>query len=570
MKFMRFVNVFLIISVSVLASTFSLYAQKSTDSLTRDLYEKGLKNLEIGEYFTAQNLFQEIVILDSTHQDATMELMRLQFAQKNFEAAEELAKRLAQLHPEDENSWVALVDIYKATENLDGLSTVFDTLIALKPETSTYYYDKALTLTLKEKREEALALYSKIEDKFGVEDRLFIARTEIYLQQNDAKKAVSEAKAFIDFKPGESTPYLFLANTYLNLEKPKDALKLLNEVESKFPNEPYIPLTKADAYKKTNKNNQVFEELTKAFKMDSLPVDAKIRTIYNVFQDFDKKISFPIAEKLSAMLVESNPDQASVHAVYGDILLQKGELKEARGYFLKALSLDKNLDFIWTQLLQLEVSEGNYADAQKHGLEAINAFPHHSGILLFTGYAYLLDKKHQEARVFLEEALNQANPENADLLVQIYSSLGDTYHAIDLHAESNVAYEEALKIDSNNTYVLNNFAYYLALRKEELNKAASMSKKSNELNPGNASFQDTYAWVLFQQENYNEALTWIEKAISTSGNPSATLIEHKGDILFKLGKKEEALSYWEKALQLTGTEENEKLHKKIKEKIYVD
>jgi len=567
---MRFKSIFLIISISSLVSTATLYAQKPTDSLTQDLYSKGIKNLEIGEYYTAQNLFQEIVILDSTHQDATMELMRLQFAQKNFVAAEELATRLVQLYPEDEKNWIALVDIYKATENLDGLSTAFDRLIALKPEDSSFYYDKALTLTLKEDYKGSLALYDKIESKFGLEDRLFIAKTEIYTQQNDVKKAVSEAKAFINFKPGESTPYLFLANTYLNLKKPKEALKVLNEVEPKFPNEPYIPLTKADAFKRTNKSDQVFEELTKAFKMDSLPVEVKIRAIYSVFQDFDKKISFPFAEKLSSMLVESNPNQASAHAVYGDILLQKGQLEEARGYFLKALSLDKNLDFIWTQLLQLEVSEGKYADAQKHGLEAVNVFPNHSGILLFTGYAYLLDKKHKEARAFLEEALNQANPENTDLMVQIYSSLGDTYHAVNLHAESNVAYEEALKIDSNNTYVLNNFAYYLALRKEELSKAASMSKKSNELNPGNASFQDTYAWVLFQQENYDEALTWIEKAISAAEKPTATLIEHKGDILFKLGKKEEALSYWEKALQLTGTEKNEKLHQKIKEKIYVD
>src|SRR5690606_12610887 len=129
--------------------------------------------------------------------------------------------------------------------------------------------------------------------------------------------------------------------------------------------------------------------------------------------------------------------------------------------------------------------------------------------------------------------LNRANPENENLMVQIYSSLGDTYHALDLHAESNVAYDEALAIDSNNTYVLNNFAYYLALRKEELSKAASMSKKSNELNPGNASFQDTYAWVLFQQGKYNEALTWIDKAWDATEKPTATLAEHKGDILYK-------------------------------------
>src|SRR5690606_27854576 len=167
-------------------------------------------------------------------------------------------------------------------------------------------------------------------------------------------------------------------------------------------------------------------------------------------------------------------------------------------------------------------------------------------------------------------SLNQANPEHSILMIQIYGSLGDTYNALEMHAESNVAYEEALAIDSNNTYVLNNYSYYLALRKEELTKAASMSKKSNELNPNNASFQDTYAWILFQQENYDEALTWIEKAVKLTKDPSSTLLEHKGDILYKLGNKEEAVKLWEKAGDLPDSKDNEKLHKKIKEKEYVD
>src|SRR5690606_31201772 len=139
-----------------------------------------------------------------------------------------------------------------------------------------------------------------------------------------------------------------------------------------------------------------------------------------------------------------------------------------------------------------------------------------------------------------------------------------------MDATSNVAYEEALKLDSNNTYVLNNFAYYLALKKEDLSKAEEMSRKANTIYPDNASFQDTYAWVLFQQGNYQEALVWIDKAIGLTENPSSVLIEHKGDILFHLGNEQEALDFWQKAGQLPEGENNEKLHQKIKEKTYVD
>lgn len=560
----------LIVAIPILLIGNSALAQTTVSPKAQDIYLQAIKSLENRDINTGQNLLEQAVSLDSTHLKANLDLMRIYFAQRNYDGAESLAKRLIKLQPENENNWIALADIYKATESYDELLKVFDTLIELKPDSPAFYYDKAFTLSLAEKFKAALDLYNQIEKKFGVDDRLFAARKDIYMRQDNTKKAIAEAKAYLAFKPEESNPYLMMANLYLDIGEPKDALKILDKAESKFPNEAYIPLTKADAYHSLDMNDEVFVELKKSFVNESLPIAVKIRTIYNILQEYDEATSSHIAVELSKTLVKSHPQQADAQAVYGDIMLQSGKYAEAHAAFIKALGLNKTLDFIWEQLLQLEVSMNKLEDAQKHGLEAVDLFPNNAMILLYTGYAHLLDQKYAVARSFLEEALNRANPDNSNLMVQIYSSLGDTYHALKMDATSNVAYEEALKLDSNNTYVLNNFAYYLALRKEGLSKAASMSKKANEINPDNASFQDTYAWVLFQQENYKEALVWIDKAINLADEPSSTLMEHKGDILYKLGNQKEALDFWKKAGQFPDAESNEKLHQKIKEKTYVD
>lgn len=567
---MRTIHILLIIVIPILLIGNSVSAQTTVDPKAQEMYLQAIKSLESRDISTAQNLLEQAIALDSTHQKANLDLMRIYFTQRNYSGAEGLAKRLIKLQPENETNWIALADIYKATENYEELLKVFDTLIQLKPDSSAFYYDKAFALSLAENFDASLDLYKQIEKKFGVDDRLFMARKDIYMRQDNTKKAIAEAKAYLAYKPEDSNPYLMMANLYLDIGEPKEALKILNKGEKKFPNEAYIPLTKADAYHSLKMNDEVFVELKKTFANESLPVAVKIRTIYNILQEYDEDTSLQMAEELSKTLVESHPEQADAQAVYGDIMLQLGKYEEAHTAFIKALSFNKTFDFIWEQLLQLEVSMNRLGDAQKHGLEAVDLFPNNAMILLYTGYAHLLDQKYAVARSFLEEALNRANPENSSLMVQIYSSLGDTYHALKMDATSNVAYEEALKLDSNNTYVLNNFAYYLALRKEELSKAALMSKKANEINPNNASFQDTYAWVLFQQENYKEALVWIDKAIKLTERPSSTLIEHKGDILFKLGNKQEALDFWEKARQFPDSENNEKLHQKIKEKTYVD
>src|SRR5690606_15266341 len=133
--------------------------------------------------------------------------------------------------------------------------------------------------------------------------------------------------------------------------------------------------------------------------------------------------------------------------------------------------------------------------------------------------------------------------------------LGGNYNSLEMFAESDVAYSEALGIDSMNVFVLNNYAYYLSLRNEKLDKAEAMSLKSIELQPNEATYEDTYAWILFKLERYDEALVWIKNAISNTELPSATLLDHFGDILFMNGEEKEALKQWKKADKQGGLDE---------------
>ncbi len=111
-------------------------------------------------------------------------------------------------------------------------------------------------------------------------------------------------------------------------------------------------------------------------------------------------------------------------------------------------------------------------------------------------------------------------------------------------------FEKLLTIDPNNILVLNNYAYYLSVRKEHLDKAERMSKKTIEMEPVNGTYLDTYAWILFQLNKYGDALKYIEKAYLNGGEESAEINDHFGDILYKNSKKEMAKAYWLKAKEL--------------------
>jgi tetratricopeptide (TPR) repeat protein len=174
-----------------------------------------------------------------------------------------------------------------------------------------------------------------------------------------------------------------------------------------------------------------------------------------------------------------------------------------------------------------------------------------------------LRKRHyREACSSLEQA-KKLSASNPAMLAEVNGMLGDAYNGARDYAKSDQAYEQALAQNPDNDLVLNNYSYYLALRKENLEKAEKMSTQLIKNHPDNSSYLDTHAWVLFMREKYKEARRVMERAIAT-GEAGATHFEHYGDILFKLGETDEAVRQWQKAKSMDS--DNELIDKKIANK----
>jgi Tfp pilus assembly protein PilF len=151
------------------------------------------------------------------------------------------------------------------------------------------------------------------------------------------------------------------------------------------------------------------------------------------------------------------------------------------------------------------------------------------------------------------------------LLSDFYSLIGDAHHSKGQNTESFEAYDQSLKANPDNALVLNNYAYHLSLAGLQLDKASEMAAKALVLSPGNSYYLDTYAWVLYKQGKYEEALNFIEQALKIG--LSTTVLEHYGDILFKLNRITEAQAAWKQALEKG--EGSEFLESKVKEgKLY--
>ncbi len=560
----------LAIAQSSSKATVTAQAQKSltpADSVAmQQLYFEGLRKKTIEDSKGAGDLFARVLQLDNSNDAAMYQLAMLNKAQNSQADAQQLLEKAVAIKPNNEWYWVALADSYEKTNNLPKLQNVFDQLLRINPEKPEYYYDKASAFYLEKKYDEALGVYSKLEQMTGLTDELVANRQKIYLRQNKLDQAAAEMEKLIETNPDQIRYYLLLAEIYNSNRVPDKALKVLQRAAQKKPDDGLLHLALAETYRSLKNTDASYKELELAFNSSSLDVDQKVRIIMGYVPKFPDASAKASALELSRIAASIHPNEARVQALYGDMLAQNDKLKEAREAFMKSVQLNPEMYIVHEQLVRLDLSENKIDEAIKHGENALSMFPNQAWMNYLVGVSYLQKKNAQQALSYLKNVV-AVEPDDKDLASQAYAALGDCYHEIKDNGKSDAAYDKALTYNPDNSYTLNNYAYYLSIRGEQLEKAAQMSKHSIDLQPNTASFEDTYAWILFRQKKYAEAKQWIEKAIEHNKS-SAVQVEHYGDILFYLGKTEDAVANWKKAKQAGAS--SPLLDRKINEKKYIE
>jgi tetratricopeptide (TPR) repeat protein len=329
----------------------------------------------------------------------------------------------------------------------------------------------------------------------------------------------------------------------------------------------------AGFYRDTNQEQKARPMLLELFGNDQLEVRSKLIVMGAYVNELNnlrnKKSSDPDKEAFTLTLFEKlktlHPNIAEVHVIGGDLYLATGKNREAQKEYLLATETGEVNFEVWQNLLFLDIQLEQFEQATKQAEQALEMFPNQPMLHYFNGFAQLRSRMFDESIYSFEQAKKLA-PANQSLIAEVNGLLGDAYHATKQHEKSDKAFDDALATNPNNYAVLNNYSYYLTVRKEELEKAEKMSSALVKNNPENPTYLDTHAWVLYTRQKYKEAKKFIEKAIST-GKANAAHFEHYGDILYQLGEVDQAVVQWEKARGLNA--KSDTLNKKIaNRKIY--
>ncbi|CAM3953364.1 tetratricopeptide repeat protein [Mucilaginibacter galii] len=540
----------------------------SADSLAvNQIYFEALRRKTIEDQKGAAEMFARVLQLDSRNDAAMYELSSLQKLQNNQPEAQKLLERAVALKPDNEWYWVSLATSYEKSNDILKLQHVFDELLRINPNKTDYYFDKASAFMLEQKYDEALAVYTRLEQLTGLTDDLVASRQKIYLKQGKIDLAAGEVEQLLVNNPDQVRYYLLLGEIYNSNNLTDKALKVLQRGEKVKPDDGMIHLALADTYRTKKDLEASYKQLQLAFSSPALDIDQKVRIILGYTPKFPDPNARASALELSRIAVGVHPNDAKAQALYGDMLAQNNKFKEAKAAYQKSVQLNPEIYAVHEQLVRLDLGDNALDDAIKDGENALSLFPNQAWMNYLVGVAYLQKKDATKALGYLKNTV-ALELDDKDLSAQSYAALGDCYHELKDNAKSDAAYDKALIFNPDNIYTLNNYAYYLSIRGEQLEKAAQLSKHSIDIQPNTASFEDTYAWILFRQKKYADAKTWIEKALQHGKDASATQTEHYGDILFYLGNTDAAVQNWKKAKEYGA--KSPLLDRKINEKKYIE
>lgn len=532
------------------------------------LFVEALKEKALGNPQKAIQYLSGSLEIDPGSSAAMYELASIHAANNDFTSAKLLLEKAISLNPENKWYQMLLAQIYQQTRQPEQAAALYEGLLKKEPENLELLYMTAMLNAGAGKTDKALEVFTQLENKVGINEQISVQKQQLYLQNGQVDEATAEIQKLIDSDPEEPRYYGLMADLYQSQGDSEYALKYYRKIQEIDPDNGFVHFSLANFYLQKGDVEKAYEETKMGFQSTDVDLQAKIQMFLVLSANPEQSgLKGNQEEELIQILMEVHPDEPMLHTVLAESLLKKGKLEEARQELLNAVNKESNDYILWERILFIDNDLQEWDSLYNHSSRAIELFPNHPQVYFLQAIAALQLEKYDETIGTVDEGLMYI-VDDKRMEGQFIMLKGEAlYKKGNLH-EAFKLFDQSVALDPENHIALNNYAYYLTLAEENLDKAERMSGKVIEKFPDNSTYLDTYAWVLFKKGEYRLARFYMESAIKNGGQENSTLLEHYGDILYKLNQVEEAVKYWEKA-KILG-EYSELLEKKINERSYFD
>ena len=526
-----------------------------------------LKNA--GKYDAAYDLFSYCLSLDTASSPVLYELAMFQLQRNRPEKAVEMLKS-AVAHSDDNFTYrMTLAGLYRNLGMYGEASDSYEELVKRYPDKSELNYYLADALTQEGEIGAAIDAYNVLESTMGMNETLSLQKFKLYQTLKQPDKAFEEIEKLANKYPMNARYRLLMGDLHLENEETEKALACYQQAHEIDPDDPRYIVSMANYYDQTGDKEAAEQEIRDALVNEKLDVETKVGILSRYVQRLQQtQQGIENANSLFQTLLDQHPEDTELKLMYGSLLMAQQKEEEAKFQFQLVTEMEPSNEGAWQQLLNMSLKGENIPEVIRICTRCKELFPEAPEYYFYLGIGYYMQEKYQESLDTYYAGLKIIPEGNGVVKSNFYGQIGDLYYQMEKMDEAYKAYDEALKYNENNAPVLNNYSYFLTLDKKDLKKAERMAAQCIKLEPDNATYLDTYAWVFFVQGNYTLAKIYIENALSKDKTNSAELVDHYGDILYMSGEKDKALEQWKKAKEMG--KDTDVLKQKIAKGIYIE
>lgn len=522
------------------------------------------------DYASAFGLLQHCLDIHPNAASALYEVSQYYMFLRQVPQGQEALEKAVANAPD--NYWYSqgLASLYQQQNELDKAVTLLEQMVVRFPAKQDPLFNLLDLYGRQEKYDEVISTLNRLEKRMGKNEQLSMEKFRIYLQMKDDKKAFQEIESLVQEYPMDMRYQVILGDVYLQNGKKQEAYDVYQKVLAAEPDNPMAIFSMASYYKQTGQEELYQQQLDTLLLNKKVTPDTKVGVMRQMIvenEQADKDSTQIIA--LFDRIMKQEQDDPQIPMLYAQYLLSKNMESESVPVLEQVVDLDPTNKAARMMLIGAAVKKEDYKQIIKVCEPGIEATPDSLEFYYYLAVAYNQAEKPDSVISICKRALEHTTADSKkEIVSDFYSILGDMYHTQKQMKEAYAAYDSALVYNPSNIGALNNYAYYLSVERRDLDKAEEMSYKTVKAEPNNATYLDTYAWILFEKGNYAEARIYIDNAMkSEGGDKSDVIVEHCGDIYYMTGDVDGALTYWKKALEMGS--ESKTLKQKIEKKKYI-
>lgn len=531
----------------------SEFPQAEIDA-ANDYFLRGIVAFELEDYDEALDLLSMAYLRLPQHAGVNFALADAYLATADIVNAVYYAREAVRIDPKNRFYPLKLAEIHLRNGLPAASIAVLETALVHFPNDLEMMYLIAATLTEQGDFLKSNRMYDRILKKDPDELSIYYQKFRNYSALNLPDSAVAQMVVIRTLDPANILAAQTLAQLYLKLDRATEAVEVYQDILKRHPDSIELKIGLTDVYVSQREWEKAGALLSGVMDNPSVNASTKSELMQYMLSLYSQQPDNIELKGMATQLVErfsaSQPENAVAQAIAADYYSMIEDNENALRKIEATLALNPDNSNAWRQRIQLLYLSERYDEVISLSTDAERYAPEDAFVRFFVGVSYFMKKEHADASVWLLRA--SKSPARAPFRSVVLGTLGDVTYQLKEWDKAKSYYEEALKLNPENEGVLNNYAYYMSEIGERLDDAKKMSARSLRIDPLNPSFLDTYGWIHFLLGDYQIALEYISKSLE-NGSTSAEVLEHKGDVLHKLGRSEEAVKFWNDALNADNT-----------------